>query len=105
MTALYAFLAVLFLVHAIVFIRIYTRNPHRIHLLLTVSGFFHLTLFYAYRAWAYFTHPAVYLDWIGYLRLSGAVMSLIGLPPLLRTLYLKVRSARTARQSRTGENS
>lgn len=99
---MYLFLAILFLVHALLFFRAYRRNPHRIHLLLTISGFIHLTLFYSYRAWAYFTHPAVFLDWVGYLRLSGAAMSLIGLPPLLKTLYIKVRAARAARQLRAG---
>ncbi|GEM_PF-3978430 len=86
------FMAIVFSIHAIVFFRLYSRNPHRIHLILTVSGFVHLALFYGYRAYAYYDHPAVYLSWITYLRWSGAAMALIGLPPLLKTLYSKIRA-------------
>lgn len=90
------FLAIIFFIHAVVFLRVYSKNRQRIHLLLTVSGFAHLSLYYAYRGYAYLYHPTVYLDWVQYLRWSGAVMSAIGLPPMLKTLYVKVR-ARTGR--------
>ena len=99
----FLFLAVVFAVHALVFVRLYSRHPERIHLILTVSGFVHLALFYGYRAYAYFEHPTIYLDWATYLRWSGAVMSIIGLPPTAKLIYARVRARMGRRSTTAGE--
>ncbi len=90
------FFAVLFLVHAVIFFRLYKKDPHRIHLILTVSGFVHLAMYYGYRAYAYFGHPAEYFDWITYLRWSGLAMSALGLAPRVKARYARMK-ARNAR--------
>lgn len=80
-------LASVFVLHAAAFLVLYARRPDRIHYVLSVSGFLHLAAFYGYRAWANATGPAVYWDWVAYLRWSGAAMCLLGAGPLALRLY------------------
>ncbi|MEW6034426.1 MAG: hypothetical protein AB1603_06200 [Chloroflexota bacterium] len=96
-------LAAVFTLHAVVFLLLYTRRPERIHYVLSIVGFLHLAAYYGYRTWAFYNHPSLYLDWVSYLRWSGAVICALGAGPLALRLYSRLR-AKVGRRAASTES-
>jgi hypothetical protein len=91
-------LAILFAVHVAVFLRLYLKHQERMNYVLLVIGFLHLSAYYAYRTWVFYSHWGSDLDWMSYLRWSGVALCLLG-SPFVPFLYNKAR-ARLSRQDR-----